>query len=239
MDFGLPVDTPLAHRLIAEAFDRARSGQLVEVGCAAGNGRTGCIIACMAILTGTPADEAVEWTRSHYCLHSIDTSEQERWVEAFPGRKRLMTPRSPGDPIPEGHVGAVDQDGKLWMLDVSVAMEVKPSTVLTSEQIARIEAFKEILAEHETTSLQHALANFGRDRTPEREIRIWERIARVYEAEVRARPQVNEVERKLLYRVIFACSFDAGMENVLSMVPAAKSLPELDRVVERYGAPGS
>ena len=83
VDFGLPVDTPTAHRLIVEAFDRARDGELVEVGCAAGNGRTGCMIACMAVLTGVPATEAVEWTRSHYCLHAIDTSEQERWVEAF------------------------------------------------------------------------------------------------------------------------------------------------------------
>ena len=83
VDFGLPVDTLLAYRLIVETFDRVRGGQSVEVGCHAGNGRTGCIIACMAILAGTPAVEAVEWTRSHYCLHAIDTSEQERWVEAF------------------------------------------------------------------------------------------------------------------------------------------------------------
>ena len=83
VDFGLPMDTPSAYRLIEETFDRARSGQAIEVGCHAGNGRTGCIIACMAILAGTPANDAVEWTRSNYCLHAIDTSEQERWVEAF------------------------------------------------------------------------------------------------------------------------------------------------------------
>jgi hypothetical protein len=83
VDFGLPVDAIGASRLIVETFDLVRGGQLVEVGCHAGNGRTGCIIACMAILDGIPANEAVQWTRSHYCLHAIDTSEQERWVEAF------------------------------------------------------------------------------------------------------------------------------------------------------------
>lgn len=83
VDFGLPVDTPMASRLIVEAFDRARSGQTVEVGCHAGNGRTGTIIACMAILAGTAASDAVEWTKSNYCLHAIDTWEQERWVEVF------------------------------------------------------------------------------------------------------------------------------------------------------------
>lgn len=86
VDFGLPVDTLLASRLIVETFERVRSGQLVEVGCHIGNGRTGCIIACMAILAGTAASDAVEWTRSHHCLHAIDTSEQERWVEAFTPR---------------------------------------------------------------------------------------------------------------------------------------------------------
>jgi hypothetical protein len=83
VDFGLPVDSREASRLIVEAFDRARSGELVEVGCHAGNGRTGSIIACMAILAGTAPTDAVAWTREHYCWHSIDTSEQERWVEAF------------------------------------------------------------------------------------------------------------------------------------------------------------
>jgi len=37
----------------------------------------------MAILAGTAPADAVAWTREHYCWHAIDTSEQERWVEAF------------------------------------------------------------------------------------------------------------------------------------------------------------
>ena len=56
---------------------------MVEVGCHAGNGRTGCIIASMVILAGIAPSEAVEWTREHYRWHAIDTSEQERWVGAF------------------------------------------------------------------------------------------------------------------------------------------------------------
>lgn len=82
-DFGLPTDPREASRLIVEAFDRARSGQTVEVGCHMGNGRTGTIIACMAILAGVAPKDAVAWTRSHYCRHAIDTPEQERWLEAF------------------------------------------------------------------------------------------------------------------------------------------------------------
>jgi protein-tyrosine phosphatase len=79
----LPADTEDATRLIVDAFARVRNGELVEVGCHAGNGRTGCIIACMVILAGIAPSKAVEWTREHYCRQAIDTSEQERWVEAF------------------------------------------------------------------------------------------------------------------------------------------------------------
>ena len=87
-DFGLPVDTDEATSLIVDAFARVRNGELVEVGCHAGNGRTGSIIACMVILAGIASTDAVEWTREHYCWHAIDTKEQERWVGAFAPDRR-------------------------------------------------------------------------------------------------------------------------------------------------------
>jgi hypothetical protein len=34
----------------------------------------------MAVLTGCPADEAVEWVRSHYCPQAIETPAQETFV---------------------------------------------------------------------------------------------------------------------------------------------------------------
>jgi hypothetical protein len=42
----------------------------------------------MVILAGIAPTDAVEWTREHYCWHAIDTSEQERWVEAFAPQPR-------------------------------------------------------------------------------------------------------------------------------------------------------
>ena len=38
-DFGLPEDTEETTRLIVDAFARVRKGELVEIGCHAGNGR--------------------------------------------------------------------------------------------------------------------------------------------------------------------------------------------------------
>jgi hypothetical protein len=97
---------------------------------------------------------------------------------------------------------------------------------------AYIGAFKRVLSEHDLTPLEDALANFRRDRTPEREIQLWERIARSYSAELSVRPQASE--RHLLFRVIFARSLAADIGGVLQMIPSAKSLPNLARAIERF-----
>ena len=145
-----------------------------------------------------------------------------------------LIPRSPGDPVPEGYIRVTDQYGNLWALNPKAAVRDDDPTELTPDQIARIRRFKEVLAEHDRTSLEQALANFRRDRTPEGEIRRWELMARVYAEELEARPGAEEAERKHLFGAVFACSFMPTVENVLSMIPGAKSLPDLERVVDRY-----
>ena len=37
-----------------------------EIGCDGGTGRTGRALACIAMLAGIQADEAVGWVRDHY-----------------------------------------------------------------------------------------------------------------------------------------------------------------------------
>ena len=86
-DFGLPADTTRAAAQIRAAFSRARSGQVVEVGCLGGLGRTGTVLACMAILAGVEPDEAVAWTRQNYCSGAVETRDQESWVAAFAARE--------------------------------------------------------------------------------------------------------------------------------------------------------
>ncbi len=85
-DFGLPADPIGAAAQIVSAFERAKAGERVEVGCVGGLGRTGTVLACMAILSGVPADEAVTWVRDHYDPRAIETTEQEAWVKWFGGR---------------------------------------------------------------------------------------------------------------------------------------------------------
>jgi protein-tyrosine phosphatase family protein len=82
-DFGLPADPARASEQIRAAFERARNGERVEVGCAGGLGRTGTVLACMATLAGVPAADAVAWVRANYDDRAIETPEQEVFVRAF------------------------------------------------------------------------------------------------------------------------------------------------------------
>ena len=93
-DFGLPEDPEAAANDIEAAFARARQGELVEVGCLGGRGRTGTVLACMAVLAGVPGDEAVAWIRRAYRPEAVETPEQEEWVEWFAGWARGATPAS-------------------------------------------------------------------------------------------------------------------------------------------------
>jgi len=83
-DFLLPRDSADAIARIRDLHERARAGHRVEVACYGGRGRTGTVIACLAVLSGVPADEAVTWARSHYDRHASETPWQRRWVRRFP-----------------------------------------------------------------------------------------------------------------------------------------------------------
>jgi len=82
-DFRIPRDHEAAAALIEHAYSLARAGQLVEVACVGGTGRTGTVIACMAVLAGHPADDAVRWTREHYRPKAVETPGQRRWITWF------------------------------------------------------------------------------------------------------------------------------------------------------------
>jgi hypothetical protein len=82
-DFGLPTDVAAARSAFADLLDQARTDATVELGCLGGHGRTGTALACLAVLTGTPAGEAVAWVRSNYCEKAVETDEQARFVASF------------------------------------------------------------------------------------------------------------------------------------------------------------
>ena len=78
-DFRLPVDRADARDALAEAWRRARD-QRVEVACGGGTGRTGTALACLAVLDGVPAEQAVAYVRAHYRRRAVETPWQRRYV---------------------------------------------------------------------------------------------------------------------------------------------------------------
>lgn len=83
-DFRLPRDRDEAIKRIQSLHKLALAGQLVEVACRGGKGRTGTVIACLAILSGVPRNEAVTWARTHYNPHAMETPWQRNWATNFP-----------------------------------------------------------------------------------------------------------------------------------------------------------
>jgi protein-tyrosine phosphatase len=82
-DFRLPGDHEAAAAAIVRLHAVAAGGRRAEVACGGGNGRTGTVVACLAVLAGVPAPEAVAWTRREYRRHAVETRGQKRWVEWF------------------------------------------------------------------------------------------------------------------------------------------------------------
>ncbi|MEU5094715.1 protein phosphatase [Streptomyces sp. NPDC020996] len=81
-DFRLPADRADARAALTEAWERA-AGERVEIACGGGRGRTGTALACLAVLDGVPAAEAVDFVRRHYDRRAVETPWQKRYVRRF------------------------------------------------------------------------------------------------------------------------------------------------------------
>jgi protein-tyrosine phosphatase len=81
-DFGLPADRADARQALQEAWRRAAT-ERVEVACEGGRGRTGTALACIAVLDGVPATQAVAYVRQHYHPNAVETPWQRRFVSRF------------------------------------------------------------------------------------------------------------------------------------------------------------
>ncbi|MDT2008690.1 protein phosphatase [Rhodococcus opacus] len=81
-DFRLPRDRHDTRDALGEVWRRAAT-ERVEVACGGGRGRTGTALACLAVLDGVPARDAVAFVRQHYHRHAVETPWQRRYVERF------------------------------------------------------------------------------------------------------------------------------------------------------------
>jgi protein-tyrosine phosphatase len=88
-DFGLPTNETETFAAVTDLYQRARAGELVEVACYGGIGRTGTVLGCLTVLAGLPAAEAVGWVRHHYHPAAVETAEQQQLIFRF-----ALPPRS-------------------------------------------------------------------------------------------------------------------------------------------------
>jgi hypothetical protein len=72
--------------------------------------------------------------------------------------------------------------------------------------ITRVQKFKNILAEVEKMTLEETILNFQRDLHPERELEIWEHIARIYKGYEKSNPNLTLLEKRDVLSVLLGLS---------------------------------
>ena len=83
-DYGVPDDAALRAVLTEMlAAMRAAPDGAYHIGCKAGIGRTGTVMACLAIMAGAAEGDPVSWLRAAYYQGAIETPGQEDFVRRF------------------------------------------------------------------------------------------------------------------------------------------------------------
>ena len=78
--------------------------------------------------------------------------------------------------------------------------------VLPGDFTERIKAFKKILSDFDTVSLEQTIDNFKRDTHPEEELAIWERIANTYQLFLSHNPINDPAIRNEVFAVLIGAS---------------------------------
>lgn len=82
-DFELPADETATFAAIVDLHRRVQEGELVEIACRGGLGRTGTVLACLAVLADDAPSDPVRWVRENYRRGAIEGAKQERLVARF------------------------------------------------------------------------------------------------------------------------------------------------------------
>lgn len=110
-DYTWPKKWELAADSIIDAYRYAETGARVEVGCFGGHGRTGVIVACMAVLAGVPWQDAATWVWDNYCYEAIESNDQEwyiKWFAAYAAGEELPTD------APKANISKTSDKRKGW-----------------------------------------------------------------------------------------------------------------------------
>ena len=64
-----------SHHSTLDRRQKNSAGELVEIACYGGVGRTGTILSCLALCAGVQRRNAVGWVREHYNQRAVETDE--------------------------------------------------------------------------------------------------------------------------------------------------------------------
>jgi protein-tyrosine phosphatase len=83
-DYGVPDEAAL-RAVLAQMLEamRAAPNDAYHIGCKAGIGRTGTVMACLAIMADAVEGDPVAWLRAAYFQGAIETPGQEAFVRRF------------------------------------------------------------------------------------------------------------------------------------------------------------
>ena len=83
-DYGVPDEAGL-RAILAQMLEAMRTApnDAYHIGCKAGIGRTGTVMACLAMMAGAVEGDPVAWLRAAYFQGAIETPGQEAFVRGF------------------------------------------------------------------------------------------------------------------------------------------------------------
>lgn len=84
--------------------------------------------------------------------------------------------------------------------------DVIRTPVLPAGFIMRVQKYKGLLAEVEKMTIEETILNFQRDLHPERELEIWEHIAKVYKDYEKSNPNITLSEKRDVLSVLLGLS---------------------------------
>ena len=93
-DYGVPDEGALRSTLAQLRADMAiERARLFYIGCRAGLGRTGVVLACLAVECGLTSDP-VDWVRATHNPRAVETAAQERFVRAYAATSTITSSTS-------------------------------------------------------------------------------------------------------------------------------------------------
>lgn len=115
--------------------------------------------------------------------------------------------------------------------------DLKPNAIqheqLTEEQLRRTKKLHETFAEVDKSSLETWIDNFKRDMNPDKEIAIWERIAKAY-TNYTLQKELSLEAKEDAFQTLLMCSMSLDEETIKSLKLKVLSQDEARKICKEF-----